>query len=76
MVKEGTPKVHSKKSKTDKNSLDYISNASIESKLRGIFGTKVICKQKKDGAGSIAIDFYSEDELERLLELFESIENQ
>ncbi len=75
LVKEGTPKPHPKKSKTDKNSLDYISNASIESKLRGIFGTKVICRQKKDGAGSISIDFYSEDELERLLELFESIDN-
>jgi ParB family chromosome partitioning protein len=61
--------------KEDKNSLDYISNASIENKLRGILGTKVICKQKKDGAGSVVIDFYSEDELERLLELFESIEN-
>lgn len=76
LVKEDSPKTQIKKGKTDKNSLDYISNASIESTLRGIFGTKVICKQKKDGAGSISIDFYSDDELERLLELFESIENQ
>jgi len=76
LVKAGTPQIHTKKSTSDKNSLDYISNASIESTLRGIFGTKVICKQKKDGAGSISIDFYSEDELERLLELFESIDNQ
>ncbi len=76
LVKEGTPKKPPKKEKIDTSSLDYISNASIESKLRGIFGTKVVCKQKKDGAGSVSIDFYSEDELERLLELFESIENQ
>ncbi|MCF6269755.1 MAG: ParB/RepB/Spo0J family partition protein [Melioribacteraceae bacterium] len=76
LVKEGTPKAKAKKGKIDKNSLDYISNASIESRLRGIFGTKVICRQKKDGAGSISIDFYSEDELERLIELFDSIENQ
>ena len=76
LVKEDAPKTQIKKGKIDKNSLDYISNASIESTLRGIFGTKVICKQKKDGAGSISIDFYSDDELERLLELFESIENQ
>ena len=75
LVKEGTPKIPQKKGKKDINSLDYISNASIESKLRGIFGTKVICKQKKDGTGSVSIDFYSEDELERLLELFESIDN-
>ncbi len=75
LVKEGTPKSATPKGKNEPNSLDYISNASIESKLRGIFGTKVICKQKKNGAGSVSIDFYSEDELERLLELFESIEN-
>ncbi len=74
LVKEGTPSSKPKKEKKDINSLDYISNASIENRLRGVFGTKVICKQKKDGAGSISIDFYSEDELERLLELFESIE--
>ncbi len=75
LVKDGSTKPNSSKVQQDKSSLDYISNASIEGQLRGIFGTKVICKQKKDGAGSISIDFYSEDELERLLELFESIEN-
>jgi ParB family chromosome partitioning protein len=75
LVKEDSPKAQIKKGQQDKSSLDYISNASIESKLRGIFGTKVICKQKKDGAGSVSIDFYSEDELERLLELFDTIEN-
>ena len=45
----------------------------VEDKLRRIFGTKVICKQKHDGAGEITIEFYSNDELERLFELFEVI---
>jgi ParB family chromosome partitioning protein len=58
-----------------KTSLDYISNANIEERLRTILGTKVICKQKKDGSGSVVVEFYSEDELERLLDLFESIES-
>ena len=75
LVKAGGDSKKTSPVKADNNSLDYISNANIESKLRGIFGTKVICKQKKDGAGSISIDFYSEDELERLLELFDTIEN-
>lgn len=75
LVKEDSPKQQIIKEQKDKNSLDFISNANIESKLRGIFGTKVICKQKKDGAGNISIDFYSEDELERLLELFDSIQS-
>lgn len=46
----------------------------VEDKLRKIFGTKVICKQKQDGSGEITIEFYSNDELERLFELFEVID--
>ncbi len=46
----------------------------IEDKLRKIFGTKVQCKQKQDGTGEIIIEFYSNDELERLFELFEIID--
>jgi len=49
------------------------SQKDIENKLQGIFGTKVICKQKKTGAGELIIEFYSLDELERLFELFEII---
>ncbi|HKI78633.1 MAG TPA: ParB/RepB/Spo0J family partition protein [Ignavibacteriaceae bacterium] len=51
------------------------SNLSdVEDKLRKIFGTKVSCKQKQGGAGEIIIEFYSNDELERLFELFEIID--
>ncbi len=46
----------------------------IEDKLRKIFGTKVILTQKKDGSGEILIEFYTNDELERLFELFEIID--
>jgi ParB family transcriptional regulator, chromosome partitioning protein len=46
----------------------------IEDKLRKIFGTKVLCKQKKDGSGEISIEYYSNEELERLFELFEIID--
>jgi ParB family chromosome partitioning protein len=44
----------------------------ISSRLRSKLSTKVHIKSKKNG-GEIRIDFYSDDELERLLELFESI---
>lgn len=60
--------------KKKKEELDEISNNEVENKLRNIFGTKVTCKQKKDGAGEINIQFYSNDELERLFELFHLIE--
>jgi len=45
----------------------------IEDKLRATFGTKVTCTQRKDGSGEITLEFYSRDELERLIELFEII---
>lgn len=46
----------------------------VEDKLRRIFATKVSCKQRQDGSGEIAIEFFSLDELERLFELFDVIE--
>ena len=45
----------------------------IEDKLRVTFGTKVSCIQRKDGSGEITLEFYSNDELERLIELFEIV---
>lgn len=53
---------------------ELVSQRDVENKLRNIFGTKVTCRQKKDGAGHITIDFYSNDEFERLFELFDLIE--
>jgi len=61
--------------KTEVNEQELISQKDIENKLRNVFGTKVTCRQKKDGAGQITIDFYSNDELDRLFELFDLIEN-
>mgnify|MGYP001579936418 CR=1 FL=1 len=43
-------------------------NAVVE-KLRQTFGTKVAITQKRGGKGQILIDYYSADDLERLLEL-------
>jgi ParB family transcriptional regulator, chromosome partitioning protein len=57
-----------------KKTIASASVSDIEDKLRKIFGTKVICKQKPEGAGEIIIEFYSNDELERLFELFEIID--
>lgn len=45
----------------------------VEDKLRNVFGTKVSLRQKQNGSGEITIEYYSNDELERLFELFEII---
>lgn len=67
-----------KKAESKKDPLQDVAEAAslqdVENKLRRIFGTKVMCKQKKDGAGEVVIEFYSNDELERLFELFDVIE--
>ena len=65
--------IHAKK-EAEMSVRDEISLKDIEEKLRNLFGTKVICKQKKSGQGTILIEFYSNEELERLFELFEIIE--
>jgi ParB family chromosome partitioning protein len=50
-----------------------LSQKNLEERIQSILGTKVHCKIKKNGAGELVIEFYSQDELERLIELFEII---
>ncbi len=49
---------------------------SIEKEMISLLGTKVNVKHKKNGSGSIIIKYYSNDDLERLLELLKSIEKK
>jgi ParB family chromosome partitioning protein len=48
----------------------------IEGKLRQLFGTKVQVKTLQDGKGEIVIEYYSADDLDRLLELFSAIQER
>ena len=45
----------------------------IEKKLKNIMGTKVSINQKDNKKGKIEIEYYSNDELERIVDLFQSI---
>lgn len=47
----------------------------LEDKLKTIMGTKVIINRKDKNKGRIEIEYYSQDELERLIELMESMHN-
>lgn len=60
--------------KSPKKKSNQAGFRDIESKLKRIFGTQVKIKQTSSGRGEIVIEFYSDDEFERLLELFELIE--
>lgn len=46
---------------------------NLEDKIRNIIGTKVSIHKKQNNKGSIEIEYYSNDELERIIEIFESI---
>ena len=45
----------------------------VEDKLKSIMGTKVVINQKDKNKGRIEIEYYSQEELERLIELMESL---
>ena len=70
LVKEHTEVKPNKPIKVKKKSV-YISK--IEDDLRDKLGTKVSIRSKKEG-GSIEIEFYSPEDLNRLLEIFNSLE--
>ena len=40
-----------------------------------ILGTKVQISHKKNNSGKIEIEYYSNEELERIIELLESVQN-
>lgn len=55
---------------TDENDFIY---RELEEKMRNIIGTKVSIHRKQKNKGRIEIEYYSNEELERILELFESL---
>lgn len=59
------------KSKGIDDSLIY---KDIEEKIKSIIGTKVSISKKNKNKGKIEIEYYSNDELERIIELFETIQ--
>jgi ParB-like partition proteins len=58
--------------KKEKN--ENIFYKDVENRIRGILGTKVSINEKNANKGKIEIEYYSLDELERLIDLFGSIE--
>lgn len=53
---------------------DEVIYKSIEEKMKTIIGTKVSINRKDNNKGKIEIEYYSSEELERIMELFESIQ--
>jgi ParB family chromosome partitioning protein len=53
---------------------DSVIYKDIEEKIKSIIGTKVSISKKNKNKGKIEIEYYSNDELERIIELFETIQ--
>jgi len=62
-----------KKATKQLNTAEDAIYESLEEKMKGIIGTRVFIHRKKNNKGKIEIEYYSRDELERIIELFESI---
>lgn len=66
-----------KNPKKEKNPKQEVENAfvykDLEEKIKNIVGTKVHVNHKANGKGKIEIEYYSDDELERIFELLMSI---
>ena len=45
----------------------------MEEKIKQIIGSKVAINRKTDNKGKIEIEYYSQEELERIVELLETI---
>ncbi|HHU72931.1 MAG TPA: ParB/RepB/Spo0J family partition protein [Clostridiales bacterium] len=68
-------KVKEGKNDTVINNNNQLVYRDIEEKIRSIMGTKVSIRNKQNNTGKIEIDYYSIEELERILELFQGILN-
>lgn len=67
----GKPKKQEKPKEEEKD-LSFIFK-DLEERMKQVMGTKVIINKKDRNKGRIEIEYYSEAELERLVELIESI---
>ena len=63
----------SRKKEQSSNPAEDAIYESLEEKMKGITGTRVFIHRKKNNKGKIEIEYYSRDDLERIIDLFESI---
>ena len=48
----------------------------LEEKLKKNIGTKVLINRKNENSGKIEIEYYSHDELDRIVNMLNSVQNQ
>jgi ParB family chromosome partitioning protein len=73
LVKKITTQINEVKEEVAPVKEDSFLYRDIEEKIKKIMGTKVSIKKKNNNNGKIEIEYYSVEELERILDLFETI---
>ena len=63
-------KIENKKEEKDVHDFLY---TELEESMKQILGSKVSIKNKKNNKGKIEIEYYSRDELERIVDMIRSI---
>lgn len=61
------------KKEKEKNTTEHVIYKDIEEKIKGIIGTKVSIQKKTKKKGKIEIEYYSPEDLDRILDLLMSI---
>ena len=62
-----------KKEEKPKNQAEELVYKNLEEKIKQIIGSKVAINRRIDNKGKIEIEYYSQEELERIVELLETI---
>lgn len=62
-----------KKEEKPKNQAEELVYKNLEEKIKQIIGSKVAINRRTDNKGKIEIEYYSQEELERIVELLETI---
>lgn len=62
-----------KKEEKNENTAEKLVYEQLEEKIKEIIGSKVAIRRKNNDKGRIEIEYYSQDELERIVELLETI---
>lgn len=55
------------------NSTEDAVYEQLEERMKNIVGTRVFIHRKQNNKGKIEIEYYSKDDLERIIDLFETI---
>jgi ParB family chromosome partitioning protein len=72
LIRERGERAVRRKGKPGNGSSGTIS--AVEDRLRRLLSTRVHVRQQQGGRGEIVLEFYSAEDLERLLELFEKVQ--